>query len=67
MPFYIREALTKHDLMPDYRARPAYQQHDYVGWIDCAKREKTREKRLRQMFTELERGDRYMNVRWRGK
>lgn len=44
------------DEVNTYRERPAYQQNDYLGWIDHAKREETKEKRLRQMPEELEAG-----------
>jgi uncharacterized protein YdeI (YjbR/CyaY-like superfamily) len=45
-----------------YKERPAYQQNDYVGWINQAKRQETKEKRLRQMLDELEMGGVYMNI-----
>jgi uncharacterized protein YdeI (YjbR/CyaY-like superfamily) len=64
MPEYIREALSARGLMDAYRARPDYQQNDYIGWITRAKREATKEKRLKQMLGELERGDKYMNMKW---
>lgn len=67
MPDYIRAALTERGLMDAYRARPDYQQNDYIGWILRAKRESTREKRLRQMLDELKRGDEYMKMKWRPK
>lgn len=44
------------------RRRPAYQQNDYIGWITRAKRQETKEKRLRQMLEELEIGGVYMNM-----
>ena len=64
MPASIRAALRERDLLGAYRARPAYQQNDYLSWIAQAKREDTREKRLSQMLDELARGDVYMNMRW---
>lgn len=66
MPPFVREALEGAGLMAAYRARPAYQQNDYLGWISRAKREATRQKRLLQMLEELERGDRYMKMEYRG-
>jgi uncharacterized protein YdeI (YjbR/CyaY-like superfamily) len=51
--------------MKEYRARPAYQQNDYLGWINRAKRDQTRQRRLGQMLAELARGDRYMKMVWR--
>ena len=51
--------------MDAYRARPDYQQNDYLGWINRAKRPETKERRLQQMLLELERGDVYMKMDWR--
>ncbi|GGX49066.1 YdeI/OmpD-associated family protein [Saccharospirillum salsuginis] len=62
MPDDIRLVLESRALMDDYRARPDYQQNDYIGWITRAKRPETREKRLRQMLDELERGGVYMKM-----
>jgi uncharacterized protein YdeI (YjbR/CyaY-like superfamily) len=56
MPDYIREALSARGLIDAYRARPPYQQNDYIGWITRAKLEATKKKRLNQMLDELERG-----------
>ena len=44
MPDDVLAELTEEGLLDDYRARPAYQQNDYLGWIDRAKRPQTREK-----------------------
>ncbi len=65
MPEYILRALEERNLLDAYHARPDYQQNDYIGWITRAKREETIQKRLMQMLEELERGDRYMKMRWR--
>ncbi len=62
MPDFILQALTEHDVLEDYQARPAYQQNDYIGWITRAKRPVTREKRLQQMLDELACGGVYMNM-----
>ena len=53
MPKDVREALKAAKAMDAYRARPAYQQNDYVGWITRAKLPATREKRIQQMLEEL--------------
>jgi uncharacterized protein YdeI (YjbR/CyaY-like superfamily) len=63
MPDFVKNALNEHGLMVSYKERPAYQQNDYVGWINRAKRQDTREKRLRQMLDELEMGGVYMNMK----
>jgi uncharacterized protein YdeI (YjbR/CyaY-like superfamily) len=66
MPAYVRAALNKRSLMAAYNARPAYQRNDYLAWIKSAKLESTREKRLKQMLSELAGGKRYMNMVWSG-
>ena len=67
MPKFVREALVEYGPTEAYGNRPPYQQNDYIGWIIRAKREETRRKRLAQMLDELCRGDRYMNLAYRGK
>jgi uncharacterized protein YdeI (YjbR/CyaY-like superfamily) len=62
MPSFVREALREAGLEDDYAARPPYQRNDYIGWIMDAKREETRQRRLRQMLDELERGGVYMKM-----
>lgn len=62
MPGFVEKALREANLFADYRARPAYQQNDYLGWINRAKREETKLKRLAQMLDELESGGVYMNM-----
>ena len=65
MPDYVREALNKRSLMDAYRARPAYQRNDYIGWITRAKQEATKQKRLKQMLDELKKGGVYMKMKWK--
>jgi hypothetical protein len=67
MPDFIREALTARGLMDSYRARPPYQQNDYIGWITRARLESTRQKRLNQMLAELRGGTKYMKMPWHPK
>jgi uncharacterized protein YdeI (YjbR/CyaY-like superfamily) len=62
MPNFVRQALEERGLMMAYQERPAYQQNDYIGWINRAKRQETKEKRLNQMLDELEMGGVYMNM-----
>lgn len=57
LPDFVKEALMERGLLEAYRARPAYQQNDYIGWITRAKRQATVQKRLSQMLAELENGD----------
>jgi len=63
MPAYIKDSLEEQGLMEAYKARPAYQKNDYIGWIERAKRQETKEKRLRHMLRELEIGGVYMNMK----
>lgn len=62
MPDFVLEALKERNLLSAYQARPPYQQNDYIGWINRAKRPETKRKRLEQMLYELERGDLYMKM-----
>ncbi len=67
MPDFIKKALEQNGLWQAYKARPAYQQNDYLGWILRAKRPQTIEKRLNQMLDELKSGDRYMKMPYNAK
>ena len=62
MPNDIAAALKSSGLRADYKARPAYQRNDYIGWINRAKTSETRIKRLEQMLTELAQGGIYMGM-----
>jgi uncharacterized protein YdeI (YjbR/CyaY-like superfamily) len=66
MPAAVRARLNAARLMPAYKARPAYQQNDYLGWIKGAKMEATRRRRIDQMLAELKGGKLYMKMPWRG-
>jgi uncharacterized protein YdhG (YjbR/CyaY superfamily) len=63
----VRAELVSNGLLDAYAARPPYQRNDYLSWINSAKRDETKQKRLDQMLSELQRGDRYMNMVWKGK
>jgi len=65
MPQFVLDALEDHGLLDAYRSRPPYQQNDYLGWINRAKRPETKEKRLNQMLDELARGDVYMKMAYK--
>lgn len=67
MPQFVRQALIEHGLMDAYRARPPYQQNDYIAWITRAKRQATVQKRLAQMLEELKAGDRYMKMPYKAQ
>ncbi|MFH1389296.1 MAG: YdeI/OmpD-associated family protein [Candidatus Margulisiibacteriota bacterium] len=65
MPTFVRAALKKAGLQRAYQQRPPYQKNDYIGWIMGAKLPATREKRLKQMISELKGGKLYMKMRWK--
>lgn len=65
MPDFVTAALEEQSLRDRYDARPWYQRNDYLGWINRAKREETKLKRLNQMLQELKAGDVYMKMAWR--
>lgn len=67
MPDFVAAALDQQNLWEQYRARPPYQQNDYIGWITRAKRPETRQKRLSQMLEELREGDVYMGMEYQAK
>lgn len=67
MPDYVAQALNNEALKDLYNQRPWYQRNDYLGWIDRAKREDTKMKRLQQLLDELRAGDVYMKMAWRSK
>jgi uncharacterized protein YdeI (YjbR/CyaY-like superfamily) len=67
MPDFIRDALAAKNLTQAYDARPPYQRNDYIGWITRAKLPATQQKRLEQMLDELEKGNAYMKMAYRGK
>ena len=67
MPEFVAHALIENGLMDAYLTRPPYQQNDYIGWINGAKRLETKRKRLAQMLEELQGGERYMKMAWRPK
>ncbi len=52
MPAFIKTALESEGVINLYHQRPPYQQNDYIGWINRAKRDETKQKRLRQMLAE---------------
>ncbi|WP_304001988.1 YdeI/OmpD-associated family protein [Methyloversatilis discipulorum] len=64
MPDFVRAALDARGLWAAYRARPPYQQNDYLGWIARARLDATKRKRLAQMLDELEGDTLYMNMAW---
>jgi uncharacterized protein YdeI (YjbR/CyaY-like superfamily) len=63
MPDFVKTALEKRGLMNAFNERPAYQQNDYIGWINRAKLQETKLKRLQQMLDELKEGGVYMKMK----
>ena len=66
MPDDVAEVLVAEDLRGAYDERPPYQRNDYIAWISRAKRDETRQRRIRQMLDELAAGDIYMKMPWNG-
>jgi len=64
MPEFVRVALDERGLREQYDARPPYQRNDYLMWINNAKQDATKQKRLGQMLEELEDGYVYMRMNW---
>ncbi len=64
MPDFVRQALEKRSLIERYRERPAYQRNDYLWWINSAKRDETKQKRLAKMLGELDACSGYMGMGW---
>lgn len=64
MPADVESILAERGLRAAYDERPPYQRNDYLGWIERARREQTRRKRLNQMLDELASGDLYMGMRY---
>lgn len=62
MPGFVSQALEQRNLVIAYEERPPYQQNDYLGWINDAKQQSTKDKRLAQMLEELELGGVYMKM-----
>lgn len=58
----IETALSEAGLTAAFHERPAYQQREYVSWIEQAERAETRAKRLEQTLTELRAGGVYMGM-----
>ena len=67
MPKFIALALKAHHLDKAYLQRPPYQRNDYLSWINRAKREDTKQKRLKQMLDELTSEKEYMGMKWKSK
>ncbi len=64
MPPDVAQRLRQTRLTKKFEDRPPYQCNDYLGWINRAKRDETRQKRIAQMLNELRQGGVYMNMAW---
>lgn len=67
MPTFVKEALNEANLTEQYAARPPYQRNDYLWWINSAKRDGTKRKRLTAMLAELKAESGYMGMDWKPK
>lgn len=56
LPDFYRAILEAEGVLPEYQARPFYQQKGYIRWIEEAKQEQTRERRIITMVEELRAG-----------
>lgn len=64
MPGFVRSALDARKLHDAYRARPKYQQNEYLTWIHAAKLNDDKRKRLAQMLDELAAGNAFQGAPW---
>ena len=64
MPRFVSEALKSNGLESAYAARPPYQRNDYLWWINDAKQDATKQRRLSKMLDELRQGHGYMGMDW---
>jgi len=67
IPAFVLKALKNEQLLNAYQSRPPYQQNDYIGWINHAKKDETKKKRLTQMLAELKKGNVYMKMKYNTK
>jgi uncharacterized protein YdeI (YjbR/CyaY-like superfamily) len=64
IPPDVGQALALRGLAGAYAERPPYQRNDYIAWIERARREETRTRRMAQMLDELAGGGVYMGMAW---
>jgi hypothetical protein len=64
MPGNVKTALAKRELTDAFRARPDYQQNDYLKWIATAVGPQAKDKRLQQMLDELAAGNLFKGEPW---
>lgn len=62
MPADVKLELEQRGLRADFDHRPSYQRNDYLNWITRAERNEIRQKRLKQMLDELEKGGVFMRA-----
>jgi len=64
MPGNVRGALAKKKLVDAFRARPDYQQNEYLKWIATGAGPAAKQQRLDQMLDELEKGGLFKGEPW---
>ena len=64
MPGFVKSALESRKQMDAYRARPKYQQTEYLTWIHAAKLNDEKRKRLTLMLDELAAGSGFQGAAW---
>lgn len=67
IPDFVEKELKQKKLLKAYEQRPDYQRNDYIGWIQRAKLEETKQKRLQIMLEDLKKGDEYMGMKYAPK
>lgn len=65
MPDFVKTALEEQGLRKAYDERPPYQRNDYLGWINRAVKDETKQNRLQKMLSELKQGHGYMAMDWK--
>lgn len=67
MPADVRHAFVGHGVITAFKTRPAYQQADYLRWIERTRLARTRRERIAEVVDELQRGNRFMKAPWRNR
>jgi hypothetical protein len=63
IPKYIKDMLKKEELLEKYNAQIYTYRKGYVQWIEEAKQEETKQKRITKMIEEVREGNVYMGMK----
>ncbi len=61
LPAYIRNSLAEHDLAKKFNAFPYSHRKEYIEWIEGAKNEETKHKRLSEALARISQGKGWYN------